>query len=139
MVIAAPPPGLGKARPPVKRQRGGIVGGDFQKGGLGTAGPRRAQEPVEQRPAFALSARFWRDGDGQQLGFVGDDNVEGGLPGGPCPLLSVSFGAPELQRFVQSLPLGSLASVCADNYAPFFEQAVSSIRTACDEFSAPLR
>jgi len=73
------------------------------------------------------------------LGFVGDDNVEGGLPGGPCPLLSVSFGAPELQRFVQSLPLGSLASVCADNYAPFFEQAVSSIRNACDEFSAPLR
>lgn len=73
------------------------------------------------------------------LGFVGDDNVQGGLPGGPCPLLSVSFGAPELQRFVQSLPLGSLASVCADNYAPFFEQAVSSIRNACDAFSAPLR
>lgn len=73
------------------------------------------------------------------LGFVGDDNVQGGLPGGPCPRLSVSFGAPELQRFVQSLPLGSLASVCADDYAPFFEQAVSSIRGACDELAAPLR
>jgi hypothetical protein len=73
------------------------------------------------------------------LGLVGDDNVEGGLPGGPCPRLGVSSGAPELQRFVQSLPLGSLASVCADNYAPFFEQAVSSIQSACDDFSAPLR
>ena len=73
------------------------------------------------------------------LGFVGDDNVEGGLPGGPCPLLSVSFGAPELQRFVSLMPLGSLASVCAENYTPFFEQAVSSIQSACDGFSAPLR
>jgi len=71
------------------------------------------------------------------LGLLGDDNVEGGLPGGPCP--PVSFDAPELQRFVQSLPLGSLASVCAENYAPFLEQAVTNIQSACEELRVPLR
>lgn len=73
------------------------------------------------------------------LGFVGDDNLSGGLPGGPCPLLNISSGAPELQRFVQSMALGSLASVCAPDYSPFFQQAVANIRTACDELDAPLR
>ncbi len=73
------------------------------------------------------------------LSFVGDDNVQGGLPGGPCPLLSISFGAPELQRFVQSMPLGSLASVCAEDYAPHLEQVVASIQSACEELSPPLR
>jgi hypothetical protein len=71
------------------------------------------------------------------LGLVGDNNLDEGLPGGPCSFLGAS-GAPALQSFVQSLEQGFLASVCADDYAPFFEDAVSRIDTACRAFVPPL-
>ena len=97
----------------------------------------RSQGKAEAWKTALLAAKGGNDRAVVVLGFVGDDNIEDGLPGGPCPLLSVSFGAPELQRFIQSMPLGSLASVCAENYAPYFAQVVGSIQNACDEFSAP--
>jgi hypothetical protein len=70
------------------------------------------------------------------LGLVGDGNVPGGLPGGPCG--DEARPAPELQRFVESFRFGTLGSVCASDYAPFLEQAVSVIDTACDEFVPPV-
>jgi hypothetical protein len=70
------------------------------------------------------------------LGLVGDNNLDDGLAGGPCSFLGAS-GAPALQSFVQSLEQGFLASVCADDYAPFFEEAVSRIDTACRAFVPP--
>lgn len=72
------------------------------------------------------------------LGLVGDNNLDEPLPGGPCGFLGLAVGAPNLQAFVQSLQQGSLASVCADDYSPFFAEAVSSIDTACDEFVPPV-
>jgi hypothetical protein len=69
------------------------------------------------------------------LGLVGDNNVEGGLLGGQCGLLDAA-GAPRLQDFVRRTD-GILGSVCAPDYAPFFQTAVGSIDSACDDFVPP--
>jgi hypothetical protein len=71
------------------------------------------------------------------LGLIGDLQVPGGLPGGPCDELGAA-PAPRLQRFVESFALGSLGSVCADDYSEFFEQAVGAIDTACEAFEPVL-
>jgi hypothetical protein len=72
------------------------------------------------------------------LGLVGDNNLDQGLRGGPCQFFEAN-GAPALQSFVQSFgDRGLLASVCAEDYSPFFEEAVSTIDTACDEFIPPV-
>jgi hypothetical protein len=70
------------------------------------------------------------------LGLVGDGNIPGGLPGGPCG--DAAKPAPKLQEFVQGFRYGSLGSVCAPDYTPFFQQAVSAIDTACNVFQ-PIR
>lgn len=67
------------------------------------------------------------------LGLLGDLNVPGGLPGGPCDGLS-GAEAPRLQSFVDGFALGSLGSVCADDYSEFFAAAVDKIDTACKAF-----
>lgn len=71
------------------------------------------------------------------LGLVGDDNVDGGLLGGQCGRLDAA-GAPRLQEFVRGAG-GILGSVCAPDYAPFFQTAVGSIDSACDDFVPPPR
>ena len=70
------------------------------------------------------------------FGLVGDNNIDGGLPGGPCSLLGAD-GTPELQRFVQLNRHHALASVCAASYQPFFEQSTSIVDAACSAFVAP--
>jgi hypothetical protein len=70
------------------------------------------------------------------LGLVGDDNRTQPLPGGPC-IDGEAHGAPRLQSFVESFRFGSLGAVCAGDYAPFFERAVSVIGNACREFVPP--
>jgi hypothetical protein len=61
------------------------------------------------------------------LGLVGD----GGLMGGQCPS---DVDAPVLRSFAESFTHGQIGSVCAPDYAPFFEQAVAVIDAACDDF-----
>jgi hypothetical protein len=70
------------------------------------------------------------------LGLVGDNNIEDGLLGGPCFLLDAD-GSPRLQQFVSSFG-GVLGSVCASDYTPFFQTAVGSIDSACDDFVPPV-
>ena len=70
------------------------------------------------------------------LGLVSDRNRSQPLPGGPC-LDGVVTGAPRLQSFIESFRFGSLGAVCASDYAPFFERAVSVIGDACREFVPP--
>jgi hypothetical protein len=70
------------------------------------------------------------------LGLVTDQNRPEALPGGPCVMLDAA-GAPRLQSFVESFRFGSLGAVCAADYAPFFERAVSVIGDACREFVPP--
>ncbi len=71
------------------------------------------------------------------LGLVADANVAGGLPGGPCA--ANSSGAPLLQQFVKSFRFGSLGSVCAADYAPFFQDAVAPVGQACARFRPVIR
>lgn len=63
------------------------------------------------------------------LGLVGDQNLTTGLQGGPCA--SDLNAAPRLQQFVQGFEHGYLGSICAADYAPFFETAGTGIETAC--------
>ena len=70
------------------------------------------------------------------LGLVGDNNVAGGLLGGQCGVLEAA-GAPRLQDFVRR-SAGILGSVCAPDYAPFFQTAVGSIDSACHDFVPPI-
>lgn len=71
------------------------------------------------------------------LGLVGDGNVPGGLPGGPCA--DQAQPAPALQEFVSGFRFGTLGSVCAPDYTPFFRNAVATINGACNEFRPVLR
>ena len=48
------------------------------------------------------------------------------------------LNSPRLRQFVEGLEHGQLASVCSDDYAPFFAQAVQRIDTACTEFVPPV-
>jgi hypothetical protein len=77
------------------------------------------------------------------LGLLGDCDA-----GGICPGISVDLfnpdtpitgaePAPRLRLFVGSFPFGSLGPICAPDYSPFFEDAVSVIESACDEFVPP--
>jgi hypothetical protein len=70
------------------------------------------------------------------LGLVGDNNVDGGLLGGPCSAADAD-GAPRLQELVDSAS-GVLGSVCAADYAPFFQTAVGTIDSACNDFVPPI-
>lgn len=69
------------------------------------------------------------------LGLVGDNNVDGGLLGGPCRAADAD-GAPRLQELVDTAS-GVLGSVCAADYAPFFQTAVGTIDSACNDFLPP--
>jgi hypothetical protein len=68
------------------------------------------------------------------LGLFGD----GHLPNGICPPLQDDVGAepsPRLQAFVDSFgDRGVAGSICANDYIPFFLDAVDVIDTTCDEF-----
>lgn len=70
------------------------------------------------------------------LSLVGDCDVGGDCPG--IELVGSGYTgaepAPRLRAFTESFVYGSVGPVCAPDYAPFFEQAVSVIETACDEF-----
>jgi hypothetical protein len=97
---------------------------------------RRSQGEPEEWRSILLNIKHDNPDALVVLGLVGDNNVDGGLLGGPCSLLDAD-GAPRLQSFVESLS-GVLGSVCAPDYAPFFATAVSTIDSACDEFVAPV-
>lgn len=70
------------------------------------------------------------------LGLVGDTD----LPGAVCQPLMVTTGAegaPRLRAFAESFANGSWASVCEPDYAPFFQDAVAVIDSACEDFEPP--
>lgn len=70
------------------------------------------------------------------LALVGDTD----LPTGVCqPLMNNdgADGAPRIRQFADSFTFGQWGSICEPNFAPFFEQAVSVIDSACDIFIPP--
>jgi len=95
---------------------------------------RSQGEPADWRQAL-LDIKPGKDDALVLLGLVGDNNVDGGLLGGPCGGLDAD-GSPRLQEFVSSVD-GVLGSVCAPDYTPFFQTAVGSIDSACSDFEAP--
>jgi hypothetical protein len=71
------------------------------------------------------------------LSLIGDCDVGGSCPGIAQDMLGGYTGAepaPRIREFTQSFGYGSVGPVCAPDYAPFFEEAVSVIESACDEF-----
>lgn len=70
------------------------------------------------------------------LGIFGDGDRPGSTcaPGGLMGNLGADPGR-RLRAFVESFEYGVTGSVCAADYAPFFEQAVRTIDSACDEFT----
>jgi hypothetical protein len=45
--------------------------------------------------------------------------------------------APRMREFASSFQYGSVGPICADDFAPFFADAVSVIESACDDFIPP--
>jgi hypothetical protein len=91
--------------------------------------------PADWRQAL-LDIKFGNEDALVLLGLVGDNNVDGGLLGGPCSGTDAD-GSPRLQEFVSSVD-GVLGSVCAPDYTPFFQTAVGSIDSACSDFTTPV-
>ena len=72
------------------------------------------------------------------LGLLGDTDLEDGQCEPYDPMQGTGAeGAPRLRKFVDSFEYGSWASVCQDDYAPFFNAAVADIGQACHEFVPP--
>lgn len=72
------------------------------------------------------------------LGLVGDSDLEDGA----CPMFEYPDGdgaepARRIRALVESFPYGSWASVCQEDYAGFFNQAVGDIDAACGGFVPP--
>jgi hypothetical protein len=64
------------------------------------------------------------------LGLVGDSDV----PGGSCGPLGLAEPSPRLRSFAESFGFGSWGSICNPDYAPFFDDAVAVIDSACEIF-----
>lgn len=65
------------------------------------------------------------------LGLVGGGSGESTCEDGPIV-------APRLVELAERFTFGSASSVCAIDFAPFFESSVSVIDTACDTYVAPV-
>jgi hypothetical protein len=96
---------------------------------------RSEDDPPDWRETL-LGVKAGNDDALVVLGLVGDNNVDGGLIGGPCRAVDAD-GAPRLQEFVRSVD-GVLGSVCAPDYTGFFQTAVGSIDSACSDFVPPI-
>jgi hypothetical protein len=71
------------------------------------------------------------------LALVGDSDLDDGLCE-PYELGGVGAEpAPRLRALAESFPYGSWASVCQDDYAQFFNEAVADIGSACADFMPP--
>jgi len=86
-----------------------------------------------------VSAKHGDEGAIVMLGLIGDTDLEDaacepfdGQQGG-----GGAQGAPRLREFVESFERGSWASVCLEDYAFFFNAAVTDIGEACEEFTPP--
>ncbi|MEM7151651.1 MAG: hypothetical protein AAF799_02370 [Myxococcota bacterium] len=91
------------------------------------------------------SPEQWRDtllalksGDDPEGGSRAEDRVallsiiaDGGQPGSSC---DPAQSAARLQAFTDAMHHGTVGSVCASDYGPFFAQAIDVVDTACSEF-----
>ncbi len=66
------------------------------------------------------------------LGLIGDNDQPN-----PTCIEGAAEASPRLRMFAESFTFGSWASICTLDYAPFFDQAVGKIDTACQQFEPP--
>ncbi|HEY8377088.1 MAG TPA: hypothetical protein VIK91_11390, partial [Nannocystis sp.] len=82
--------------------------------------------------ASLVAAKYGSETSIVVLGLIGDTDQ----PNAICSN-GEAEASPRLRQFAESFTYGSWASICSLNYAPFFDQAVSVIDTACDKFEPP--
>jgi hypothetical protein len=69
------------------------------------------------------------------IGFFGDTDQPGAICSPPTDLGDGAEPSPLLREFVTLAgEWGLIASVCADDYGPYFAEAISKIDNACDSF-----
>jgi len=66
------------------------------------------------------------------LGLIGDNDQPN-----PTCTEGLAEASPRLRMFTELFTFGSWASICTLDYAPFFDQAVGKIDTACQQFEPP--
>jgi hypothetical protein len=109
--------------------------------------------PADSDPNSQNDPPQWRDavigaksGDAAAmvvLALVGDCDIGGSCPGIELDLFNLNTPitgaepAPRLREFADSFQFGSVGPVCAPDYAPFFQDAVSEIASACEGFIPP--
>ena len=110
-------------------------------------------EPVDADTNSTGSPAAWKEaivdaksGDATSavvLALIGDCDAEGTCPGialdvlNPAAPITGAEPAPRLREFATSFEYGTVGPVCAADYAPFFEEAVSVIESACEDFVPP--
>jgi hypothetical protein len=77
------------------------------------------------------------------LSLLGDCDTDATCPGieidpfNPAAPITGAEPAPRLRQFTNMFDYGSTGPVCASDYSPFFESAISIIANACDNFVPP--
>ena len=106
------------------------------------ADPNSAGDPASWNAAVVAA----KNGDSNAvvvLALIGDCDQGGSCPGiafdilNPAAPITGAEPAPRIRAFADLFGFGSVGPVCADDYAPFFTEAVSVIESACDDFVPP--
>ncbi|MCP5066062.1 MAG: hypothetical protein GY946_05790, partial [bacterium] len=57
--------------------------------------------------------------------------------GGPCEPTSAAFDGQNIKEFTEMFTYGYAGGICEPDYGPIFQQAVSIIATACENYTPP--
>jgi len=93
--------------------------------------------------AAVLAAKYADPAAMVVLALVGDCDAGGSCQGilidafDPTAPITGAEPAPRLREFATSFQFGSVGPICADDFAPFFADAVSVIASACEDFVPP--
>ncbi|MBL9106353.1 MAG: hypothetical protein JNL82_35855 [Myxococcales bacterium] len=82
--------------------------------------------------AALVAAKYGAETSIVALGIIGDPDQ----PNAVCSM-DQAEASPRLREFAESFTYGRVGSICAADYAPFFDEAVSVIDTACNQFEPP--
>ncbi len=85
-----------------------------------------------------VATKFGNPNSVVMIGLLSDSDIPGGTCGPFEPTdNSGASAAPRLREFVESFPFGFWGSVCAPDFSPIFNDAISAIDTACEDFVPP--
>lgn len=82
--------------------------------------------------AALVAAKYGAETSIVTLGIISDADQPN-----PVCLMDQAEPSPRLREFAESFTFGRVGSICAMDYAPFFDEAVSVIDTACNQFEPP--